>query len=167
MQNSLGKFRVDDEDCGDANLHVARGDPREGDLCLGCVGLRCVPGRDCEPELDESILANPFALAFHIGGNHHPAYPPTLSPDGKDFLDKCFVIDPAGRATCEDLLSHPFVAASATEGVEEIDTYLKMRDTSVLATLNRQMAMYAGTGGLSDGARPMTLVDQPGDGEQV
>ena len=137
---------------------------------LGVCVVEIASGRPPWAELDESILANPFALAFHIGSNHHPAYPPTLSPDGKDFLDKCFVIDPAGRATCEDLMSHPFVAeASAAEGVEEVDTYLQMRGASVqsadIATLNRQMAMFAGAGGLFDGDRPMTLVNQPGDGE--
>jgi len=39
-----------------------------------------------------------------------PGIPEGLSEDGKDFLRKCFAIDPSERWTAEMLLNHPFVS---------------------------------------------------------
>ena len=31
-----------------------------------------------------------------------------VPPQAMDFLQKCLIMDPSKRATCEDLLNHPF-----------------------------------------------------------
>ncbi|KAK1258897.1 Mitogen-activated protein kinase kinase kinase NPK1 [Acorus gramineus] len=52
------------------------------------------------------------SLLFEIA-SEEPLISEGLSEQGKDFLRKCLVKDPAERWTAEMLLSHPFVAAEA------------------------------------------------------
>ncbi|PIN25226.1 Mitogen-activated protein kinase kinase kinase [Handroanthus impetiginosus] len=49
-------------------------------------------------------------LLMKIGvGEEVPETPGSLSAEGKDFLNKCFVKDPRNRWTAEMLLNHPFI----------------------------------------------------------
>uniref|UniRef100_J3LCB1 Protein kinase domain-containing protein n=1 Tax=Oryza brachyantha TaxID=4533 RepID=J3LCB1_ORYBR len=43
-----------------------------------------------------------------------PETPSWLSAEGKDFLARCLVRDPAKRWTAEQLLEHPFVSSAAS-----------------------------------------------------
>ncbi|KAG5245698.1 mitogen-activated protein kinase kinase kinase [Salix suchowensis] len=75
---------------------------------LGCVVIEMLTGKpawNCQPG------TNMFVLLIRIGkGDESPQIPEELSQQGKDFLSKCFVKDPARRWTAEMLLEHPFVA---------------------------------------------------------
>ncbi|KAJ6774393.1 MITOGEN-ACTIVATED PROTEIN KINASE KINASE KINASE 20 [Salix purpurea] len=75
---------------------------------LGCVVIEMLTGKpawNCKPG------TNMFVLLIRIGkGDESPQIPEELSQQGKDFLSKCFVKDPARRWTAEMLLEHPFVA---------------------------------------------------------
>ena len=107
----------------------------------------------------ELKLTDPIALLFHIGMSaDHPAIPPHLSGDGKDFLGKCFVVDPKGRATCEVLLQHPFLSVVEGQGkdtvgaaasLEGIDAYLKTRQASNEASINDSFPMFTVGSGMT------------------
>ncbi|KAE9466830.1 hypothetical protein C3L33_01249, partial [Rhododendron williamsianum] len=62
------------------------------------------PAWRCSP--DDDVCK----LLMRIGvGDQIPDIPGNISAEGKDFLEKCFVRDPAKRWTAEMLLNHPFV----------------------------------------------------------
>lgn len=80
---------------------------------LGCVVAEMATG---EPAWNCSNVA---ALLMRIGvGEEVPEIPGKLSPEGKDFLEKCFLKDPRKRWTAEMLLNHPFVAGHHDGGEE-------------------------------------------------
>jgi serine/threonine protein kinase len=58
-----------------------------------------------------------MAAVFAMVDNPKPPYPKGISDITKDFLDKCFERDPLKRATAEQLLSHPWMAANKKEPV--------------------------------------------------
>ncbi|GJM91044.1 hypothetical protein PR202_ga07379 [Eleusine coracana subsp. coracana] len=59
-------------------------------------------------------FADPVAALHHVAHSGEVPEPPAwLSDEGKDFLARCLVRDPAGRWTAAQLLHHPFVAAAA------------------------------------------------------
>ncbi|XP_010531244.1 PREDICTED: mitogen-activated protein kinase kinase kinase YODA [Tarenaya hassleriana] len=75
---------------------------------LGCSVVEMASGKTAWC-LEEG--PNIMSLFFRIGaGDEVPRIPAELSEEGKDFLQKCFVRDPANRWTAEMLLDHPFVA---------------------------------------------------------
>jgi len=69
-------------------------------------------------------IADPVAALRHVAWyGEVPRAPAWLSRDGKDFLSRCLVRDPAARWTAEQLLAHPFVAsASCCEAAAAADT---------------------------------------------
>mmetsp|Transcript_34751 Transcript_34751/g.55709 ORF Transcript_34751/g.55709 Transcript_34751/m.55709 type:complete len:118 (+) Transcript_34751:2574-2927(+) len=76
---------------------------------LGATVLEMATGKYPWPDLKEHVNA-----LFVIGNTNSPP-PMPESFDGtllKDFLLKCFVIDPEHRAIAEELLDHPFLATS-------------------------------------------------------
>eukprot|EP00759_Apiculatamorpha_spiralis_P040440 PhF_6_TR39007/c0_g1_i1/m.58380 len=85
---------------------------------LGCSVIEMLTNRPPWNELSEKFT-NVYQYIFHIGNvppdeqreHHHPKIPDHLSEDGKDFLCKCFYVDPAQRWTCEQLMQHPFILA--------------------------------------------------------
>ncbi|GJN19702.1 hypothetical protein PR202_gb07004 [Eleusine coracana subsp. coracana] len=59
-------------------------------------------------------FADPVAALHHVAHSGEVPEPPAwLSDEGKDFLARCLVRDPAKRWTAAQLLHHPFVAAAA------------------------------------------------------
>eukprot|EP00759_Apiculatamorpha_spiralis_P047674 PhF_6_TR43324/c1_g1_i1/m.66216 len=123
------------------------------------LGASVVEMASGQPPWSELGVTDPIALLFNIGMSQSgPAVPEHLSSEGKDFLRLCFSIDPKERATCEVLLSHPFVAAGdvpfplnarqlTTGGIEEIDTYMQERKVSnecMMTSLDRDVSVFTG-----------------------
>ncbi|XP_068666676.1 mitogen-activated protein kinase kinase kinase 20-like [Aristolochia californica] len=97
---------------------VARGecDAPSDIWSFGCAVSEMVAGKPpwrCSPDADIA------GLLFRIGFTEElPEIPLQLSEEGRDFLRKCFVRDPAKRWTAEMLLKHPFLDGS-DETIEE------------------------------------------------
>ncbi|GLJ08678.1 hypothetical protein SUGI_0093510 [Cryptomeria japonica] len=73
---------------------------------LGCTVVEMATGRP--PWTNAS---NPLAALYLIGcSDELPELPNCLSPQGQDFLDKCFRRDPKQRWTAAQLLEHPFLS---------------------------------------------------------
>jgi mitogen-activated protein kinase kinase kinase len=73
---------------------------------LGCVILEMATGRRPWASLD-----NEWAIMYNIAQGNPPQLPSPdqLSPQGVDFLEKCFVRDPKQRATAAELLRHEWI----------------------------------------------------------
>lgn len=73
---------------------------------LGCVILEMATGRRPWASLD-----NEWAIMYNIAQGNPPS-PPTpdqLSPQGIDFVKKCFIRDPRLRASAAELLQHEWI----------------------------------------------------------
>uniref|UniRef100_A0A1J3JQL7 Mitogen-activated protein kinase kinase kinase YODA n=1 Tax=Noccaea caerulescens TaxID=107243 RepID=A0A1J3JQL7_NOCCA len=76
---------------------------------LGCSVVEMSSGKTAWC-LEEGIT-NAMSLMVRIGsGEEVPGIPVELSEEGKDFVRKCFVKNPAERWTAQMLLDHPFLA---------------------------------------------------------
>ncbi|XP_059446328.1 mitogen-activated protein kinase kinase kinase 20-like [Corylus avellana] len=73
---------------------------------LGCILVEMVTGK---PALWKYRNLNARKLRLAIA-QQSPGIPEGLSENGKDFLRKCFAMDPRERWTAEMLLNHPFVS---------------------------------------------------------
>jgi mitogen-activated protein kinase kinase kinase len=75
---------------------------------LGCVILEMATGRRPWASLD-----NEWAIMYNIAQGNPPQLPSPdqLSPQGIDFLKKCFVRDPKLRASAAELLQHEWILA--------------------------------------------------------
>ncbi|KAI9075036.1 hypothetical protein K1719_042986 [Acacia pycnantha] len=83
---------------------------------LGCAVVEMVTGKPAWSSPNGSELSNIYSLLLRIGvGEELPEIPEELSEDGKDFLRKCLVKDPAERWTAEMLLEHPFIKQDGEE----------------------------------------------------
>lgn len=82
---------------------------------LGCVILEMVTGRRPWSNLD-----NEWAIMYNIAQGNPPQLPgiDQLSETGIDFLKRCFVRDPAGRASAVELLQHEWMMAIRSQVVE-------------------------------------------------
>ncbi|KAH8676243.1 hypothetical protein BX600DRAFT_197525 [Xylariales sp. PMI_506] len=82
---------------------------------LGCVILEMVTGRRPWSNLD-----NEWAIMYNIAQGNPPQLPDTnqLSPQGIDFLKKCFVRDPKRRASAVELLQHEWIMCIRSQVVE-------------------------------------------------
>jgi mitogen-activated protein kinase kinase kinase 17/18 len=79
---------------------------------LGCTVIEMATGAAPWPRR----FADPVAALHHVARSGEAPEPPAwLSAEGKDFLARCLVRDPAKRWTAERLLQHPFVASSQGE----------------------------------------------------
>lgn len=72
---------------------------------LGCTVIEMLDGRPPWSEFE-----GPQAMFKVL--NHSPPIPDTLSSEGKDFLRRCFLRNPAERPSAFMLLEHPFVRNS-------------------------------------------------------
>jgi mitogen-activated protein kinase kinase kinase len=75
---------------------------------LGCVILEMATGRRPWGYLD-----NEWAIMYNIAQGNPPNLPTMeqLSPQGIDFLSKCFIRDPRKRASAAELLQHEWIMA--------------------------------------------------------
>ena len=75
---------------------------------LGCVILEMATGRRPWASLD-----NEWAIMYNIAQGNPPQLPSSdqLSPEGIDFLRKCFIRDPKKRASAAELLQHEWIIA--------------------------------------------------------
>ncbi|KAI1809438.1 MAP kinase [Poronia punctata] len=82
---------------------------------LGCVILEMVTGRRPWSNLD-----NEWAIMYNIAQGNPPQLPgpDQLSPQGIDFLKRCFVRDPKKRASAFELLQHEWIMAIRDQVVE-------------------------------------------------
>ncbi|KAH9313040.1 hypothetical protein KI387_028075, partial [Taxus chinensis] len=68
-----------------------------------------------------SNVSNPMAAMFRIGcTDEQPDLPMRLSPQGRDFLEKCFCRDPKKRWTAAQLLDHSFLNETDSCSVREV-----------------------------------------------
>lgn len=79
---------------------------------LGCCVLEMATGRRPFAELD-----NEFAMMFHIAKGNKPELPlrDEMSPEGLNFLNRCFELRPEKRATADELLNDVWLAATRAE----------------------------------------------------
>ncbi|KAI9281134.1 kinase-like domain-containing protein [Sporodiniella umbellata] len=70
---------------------------------LGCTVLELLTGQR------PWISLNQIAAIYNLGRLNTPNIPDYLSDCAKDFLRKCFTIDPTHRPTAEQLLTHQFL----------------------------------------------------------
>ncbi|XP_010446694.1 PREDICTED: mitogen-activated protein kinase kinase kinase 3-like [Camelina sativa] len=91
---------------------------------LGCSVVEMSSGKTawCLDERSDNVMS----LMVRIGlGDEVPRIPVELSEEGKDFVSKCFVKDPAKRWTAQMLLDHPFLAVD--DGHESVGgSYLSL-----------------------------------------
>ncbi|XP_023517683.1 mitogen-activated protein kinase kinase kinase 17-like [Cucurbita pepo subsp. pepo] len=82
---------------------------------VGCAVVEMLTGK---PAWNFPMESNIYSLLLKIGiGEELPKIPKYISEEGKDFLGKCLVKDPAKRWTAEMLLNHPFLADSGSSSV--------------------------------------------------
>ncbi len=82
---------------------------------LGCVILEMATGRRPWSNLD-----NEWAIMYNIAQGNPPQLPSTdqLSPQGIDFLQRCFARNPKDRASAVELLQHEWIMAIRNQVVE-------------------------------------------------
>ena len=88
------------------------GHGRSADIwSLGATVIEMVTAERPWPELDDN-----FAALFHVASaKTGPPYSAEVSKECRDFLAKCFEIDPDDRPAATELLKHGFVAAIAAK----------------------------------------------------
>ncbi|KAJ3040330.1 hypothetical protein HK097_002584, partial [Rhizophlyctis rosea] len=69
---------------------------------LGCLVLEMLTGLHPWHKVRGNVI-------YLLGTGHSPPVPDTLSDSARDFLGKCFTIDPEARPTATELLEHEFV----------------------------------------------------------
>lgn len=83
---------------------------------LGCVVVEMVTGKPAWRSRKGSDFSDVCSILMRIGvGEELPEIPEELSEEGRDFLRKCLVRDPAERWTAEMLLEHPFLKIDGEE----------------------------------------------------
>ncbi|CEP11976.1 hypothetical protein [Parasitella parasitica] len=75
---------------------------------LGCTVIEMLTGS--HPWLDLNMLA----ALYSLGKYQAPPIPDDVPEDARDFLTKCFTINPEDRPTAEQLLNHSFVQPDPT-----------------------------------------------------
>ncbi|KAE8453826.1 hypothetical protein EG329_009338 [Mollisiaceae sp. DMI_Dod_QoI] len=110
---------------------------------LGCVILEMATGRRPWASLD-----NEWAIMYNIAQGNPPQLPSyeQLSPEGIDFLKKCFVRDPKKRASAAELLQHEWIVAIksqvAIEPTTPSDSGSSVHSNSGRGSLSSSMTSY-------------------------
>ncbi|KAL6646889.1 hypothetical protein ACP70R_015583 [Stipagrostis hirtigluma subsp. patula] len=96
---------------------------------LGCTVIEMATGGAPWPQR----FADPVAALHHVAhAGEVPETPAWLSDEGKDFLARCLVRDPAERWTAEQLLLHPFVASSTPAAAKAAAMEQRVSPKSIL-----------------------------------
>jgi serine/threonine protein kinase len=107
---------------------AARGEEQDAAAdvwALGCTVVEMATGGAPWPG-----LSSPAAALHHVAHSEDvPEVPEWLSDEGKDFLARCLVRDPAQRWTAEQLLDHPFVAASPASKAAPVERWVSPKST--------------------------------------
>jgi serine/threonine protein kinase/WD40 repeat protein len=88
---------------------------RKADIwSVGCTVIEMITAQPPWPQ-----FPNPLSAMYHIARTDKPpAFPPSLSKHGVDFLTECLKIDPSQRPDVSALLLHPFVASTGLPSIE-------------------------------------------------
>ncbi|GKC23257.1 mitogen-activated protein kinase kinase kinase 18-like protein [Tanacetum coccineum] len=109
---------------------VARGEEQgfEADVwAVGCVLIEMATGFNPWVDMDD-----PVSVLYRIGfSGDIPEFPKWLSPECRDFLDKCMKRDGKERWSVNELLRHPFVD-NLSSGSTKVEESMKCSPTSVL-----------------------------------
>jgi mitogen-activated protein kinase kinase kinase len=112
---------------------------------LGCVILEMATGRRPWANLD-----NEWAIMYNIAQGNQPQVPSPdqLSPQGIDFLKRCFVRDSKNRATAVELLQHEWIMTIRNRVVEpNTPSSDASSNSSAQNTPNPSSASSGGRGG--------------------
>ncbi|XP_062200523.1 mitogen-activated protein kinase kinase kinase 17-like [Phragmites australis] len=110
---------------------VARGEaqgPAADVWALGCTVVEIATGRAPWRDAD-NVLAAVRTIGYT---DAVPEVAPSMSPESKDFLDKCFRRHAADRWTAAQLLEHPFVATPCALKKQEEEKATWVSPTSAL-----------------------------------
>ncbi|CAM8993920.1 unnamed protein product [Rhodiola kirilowii] len=110
---------------------TARGEEQgtEADIwAIGCTVIEMATGGPAWPDCGSDPARILYRIAF---SEQIPAFPSSLSEQGRDFLSKCLTRDPTQRWTATELLSHPFVT--------KLETFSKPRSISPTSILDHQL----------------------------
>ncbi|KAH9309984.1 hypothetical protein KI387_037895, partial [Taxus chinensis] len=92
---------------------------------MGCTVVEMATGRP-----PWTNIPHPLAAMYKIGcSDELPEFPKTLSPEGHDFLEKCFRRDPEQRWTSAQLLTHPFLSECIQKESESPTSTLNFHST--------------------------------------
>ncbi|CAO3662209.1 unnamed protein product [Rhizopus stolonifer] len=97
---------------------------------LGCTVIEMLTGS--HPWLDLNMLA----ALYNLGKYQAPPIPEDFTEDTRDFLNRCFTINPEERPTAEQLLKHPFVQ---TDPTFEFKKYMKKAEVERRASRRKQL----------------------------
>ncbi|CED83961.1 ste11alpha protein [Phaffia rhodozyma] len=86
----------------------------ETDLLTGVNQRRSLQGTVfwMAPEVVRQTAHTPKADIWSIGGSARPEYPPDITSEAEDFLNKTFIFDYNDRLSASDCLVHPFIVES-------------------------------------------------------
>ncbi|KAI4368905.1 hypothetical protein MLD38_017409 [Melastoma candidum] len=93
---------------------VVRGEtlgPKSDVWSLGCTVIEMVTGK---PAWEDEGIHTLTQIGY---SNKLPEFPIQLSDQGHDFLEKCLRRDYADRWSCEQLLTHPFLATDSSNSI--------------------------------------------------
>jgi len=103
---------------------LIRGQSYDGKVDVWSLGITCIEMAEGEPPLlNEPPLR--ALLLITINGSPHLQNPHKYSNTFNHFLARCFEVDPARRASADQLLMHPFMSSACTP--EEFGAFVKRR----------------------------------------
>ncbi|CAN6996854.1 unnamed protein product [Brassica rapa subsp. trilocularis] len=88
---------------------------------LGCIVLEMYTGKRPWSEF-RSLYDLEDVL---VEDKKVPAIPDTVPSDARQFLEKCFALEPEDRGTASELLLHPFLVGDDNKKIADDDTILK------------------------------------------
>ena len=89
---------------------------------VGCVVIEMISGK---PPWTSPMLRIEELFLKIARTKEGPPYPPNLSVECIDFLNKCFVINPEKRPSADELLNHPFITGSESNPITNPEEFMK------------------------------------------
>ncbi|KAJ2894909.1 uncharacterized protein MKZ38_007106 [Zalerion maritima] len=124
---------------------------------LGCVILEMATGRRPWANLD-----NEWAIMYNIAQGNPPQLPAPdqLSPQGIDFLKRCFAKDPRKRATAEQLLQHEWIMSIRNQVIEPPTPSDSGQSSLSTPSVTPSSNALTSSGGLRTGDFPIQQIQQ-------